>query len=188
MLNFSIVAAYTPKVAVDIVDDTAIYNSDIIQRINDNLIANLSAENKFIITDKEEADYIVEGKLTGMGIGQLVNNPLGTVFTISGSAASLFVSPFAGPVIGGVGLLQTRKNVFAISVDVHISRSLDKEIVKHKGFLGSTNLKKTPMSFDVLNSTIDKTAEIIAKYFINDIERESSRIFVEPPRRIKFVY
>ena len=188
MLNFSIAAAYTPTLSIDITDDTILYNPNIIQRLNEKLIENLSVDDKFIITNKEEADYIVEGRITGIGIGQLVNNPLGTAFTISGSASSLFISPFAGPVIGGVGLLQTRKNVFAVAVHIRIINSANKKIVKNKGFLGRTNLKETPLSQEILNNTIDQTAENITKYFVKDLNREMPRIFVKPERKIKFAY
>ena len=186
LIDCSIVSAYTPTVAIDIADDIAIYNSDIVQRLNEDLIANLSVDKKFIITDKEEADFIIEGKILGMGTGQLVNNPLGTAFTLSGSAASLFMSPFTGPVIGGIGLLQTRKHVFAIGVGIHVIRNSDKMIVKKKAFLGRTNLNKVLLSPEVLNSTVDQTAEIISKYFIRDIDRDSPKIFIEPAKKIKF--
>ena len=117
-----------------------------------------------------------------MGIGQLVNNPMGTAYTLSGSAASLFVSPFAGPILGGIGMMQIRKNVFAVAVQTDIIRCSDNEVVKKLGFLGKTNLKNIEMSTEVVDNTIDDAVELITKRFFKDINKEEQKIFVEPVR------
>ena len=180
MMNFSIASAYTPKIFVEISDENALYNPEIILKLTENLNSQLTSENKFIVTSKEDADYFICGKIAGMGIGQLVNNPIGTAYTLSGSAASIFVSPFAGPIIGGIGMMQIRKNVFAIAVEINIIRCSDDQVVKKLAFLGKTNLKKISMSREVLYNTISDAAEIIAKRFLKDINKKERKIFIEP--------
>ena len=181
-LNCSMAAAYTPMLAIDITDDNQIYNSEIVRHLKDSLSEKLTAEGKFQVVS-ENADYLIEGQLIGMGTCQLVSNPMGTAYTISGSASSLFISPFAGPVIGGIGLMQTRKNVFAVAIKINVIRTSDEKIVKRRAFLGRTNLKKGKLSPEVLESTINHTTELIAKYFIKDVEREKPKIFVQSPQR-----
>ena len=180
LINCSIAAAYTPKIFIEVSDDTLLYNPEITQKLSEKLNEKLTIENKFIITSREEAEYLIEGKIVGMGIGQLVNNPMGTAYTLSGSAASLFVSPFAGPILGGIGMMQIRKNVFAVAVQTDIIRCSDNEVVKKLGFLGKTNLKNIEMSPEVVDNTIDDAVELITKRFFKDINREEQKIFVEP--------
>ncbi|MBR2179287.1 MAG: hypothetical protein IJ862_02680 [Selenomonadaceae bacterium] len=195
LLNFSVSSAaedytkkiytpkvYTPKIAIEFIDDNDIYNPAIIQKLGEELNKDLIAEDKFIIVDKAEADYIVEGRLVGVGTGKLINNAMGTAFTFSGSAASLFVSPFASPVIGAVGFAQIRKNVFGVAVGIHVIRASDNEIVYKAAFLGRTNLKKADLSLEILNNTIKHASELITKRLSKDVGIEEPKIFVEPDR------
>ena len=181
-LNCSMAAAYTPMLSIDITDDNHIYNPEIVSHLKDSLIDKLTVEGQFQVVS-ENADYFIEGQLIGMGTGQLVSNPMGTAYTISGSASSLFISPFAGPVIGGIGLMQTRKNVFAVAIKINVIRTSDEKIVKRRAFLGRTNLKKGNLSPEVLESTINHTTELIAKYFIKDVKRDKPKIFTQPPQQ-----
>ena len=180
LMNCSSVAAYTPTISLEITDDHNIYNPEIVQKLVENLTDKLTAEDKFIMTDSKEADYLIEGRVIGIGTGKLVSNPMGTAYTISGSAASLFISPFTGPVIGGVGLMQTRKNVFAIGVLVDIIRTADGKVVKRRAFLGRTNLKKIKLSQEVIDSTIVQTTELISTYLVKDVSRKKPKYFVQP--------
>ena len=201
LLNFSISSAaedytsktytpkiYTPKIAIEFIDDNEIYNPSIIQKLNEELNKNLIAEDKFMIVDRNEADYIVRGRLIGVGTGKLVTNATGTAFTFAGSAVSLFISPFAGPVIGAVGFAQVRKNVFGVAVGLHIIRASDEKIVHRAAFLGRTNLKKADLSSEVLDKTIKHAAELITKRLSKDVGIEEPKIFVEPvrPKEKKF--
>ena len=181
-LNSSLALAYTPAIAIDITDDTGLYNPEIIQKLTEDLSTKLTVDNKFIITDKESADYLIEGKIGGMGIGRLLNNVMGTAFTLGGSASSLYISPFTGPVISAVGFAQTQKNVFAIAVRVEIIRTADNKVMRRSAFLGRTNLKKTAMSNGVLDKTIDNTAELISKRMFKDINKKNPKIFVQPSK------
>ena len=52
LMNCSIVSAYTPSVAVEIIDDSEIYNPNITQSLNKYLIHNLSTDDKFVLKDK----------------------------------------------------------------------------------------------------------------------------------------
>ncbi len=180
LMNCSAAAAYTPTISLEITDDHNIYNPEIVQKLVENLTDMLAAEDKFIMTDSKEADYLIEGRVIGIGTGKLVSNPMGTAYTISGSAASLFISPFTGPVIGGVGLMQTRKNVFAIGVLVDIIRTADGKVVKRRAFLGRTNLKKIKLSQKVIDSTIVQTTELISTYLVKDVSRKKPKYFVQP--------
>ena len=201
LLNFSLSSAaedytpktytpkiYTPKIAIEFIDDNEIYNPSIIQKLNEELNKNLIAEDKFMIVDRNEADYIVRGRLIGVGTGKLVTNATGTAFTFAGSAASLFISPFAGPVIGAVGFAQVRKNIFGVAVGIHIIRASDAKIVYKAAFLGRTNLKKADLSSEVLDKTIKHAAELITKRLSKDVGIEEPKIFVEPvrPKEKKF--
>lgn len=177
LMNCSIAAAYSPKFFVEIQDPIGIYNPEITQKLTENLKEKLSVDEKFIISDKEEADFIIDGKIAAMGIGRLLNNFTGTSFTLVGSASSLFVSPFAGPVISAAGFVQTQKNVFAIAVRVNVIRISDDKIVTKSAFLGRTNLKKREMSQEILEDTINQTAELISKKFIKDINKDKPKIF-----------
>ena len=179
-LNSSLALAYTPAIAIDITDDTGLYNPEIIQKLTEDLTTQLTVDNKFIITDKESADYLIEGKIGGMGIGRLLNNVMGTAFTLGGSASSLYISPFTGPVISAVGFAQTQKNVFAIAVRIEVIRTTDNKVMRRSAFLGRTNLKKTAMSNEVLDKTIDNTAELISKRMFKDINKKKPKIFVQP--------
>ena len=179
---------YTPKIAIEFIDDNEIYNPAIIQKLGEELNKNLIAEDKFIIVDRTEADYIVEGRLVGIGTGKLVNNAMGTAFTFSGSAVSLFVSPFASPVIGAVGFVQIRKNIFGIAVGIHVIRASDEEVSYKSAFLGRTNLKKANLSSEILDKTIKHAAELITERLSKDVGIEEPKIFVEPirPKEKKF--
>lgn len=179
---------YTPKIAIELIDDNEIYNPAIIQKLSEELHKDLIAEEKFIIVDRAEADYIVEGRLIGVGTGKLISNVMGTAFTFAGSAASLFVSPFASPVIGAVGLAQIQKNVFGIAVGIHIIRASDEKIVYKSAFLGRTNLKKADLSLEVLDKTIKQAAELITKRLSKDVGKDEPKFFVEPvrPKEKKF--
>lgn len=181
MMSCSIVSAYTPKVAVRMIDTEKIYNPQIVESLTDSLIEKLLVDEKFIVyTDEDQADYIIEGKIAGMGNGALVNDAVGNSFSIGGSASSIFISPFGGPLLGGFGILQTRKNVFAIAVRVSVIRSDDDKIILKRSFLGRTNLKKQKMSQEILLKTINHTTELIAKRLIKDVNREKPKVFVEP--------
>ena len=201
LLNFSISSAaaeyiqktytprvYIPKITVEFIDDNEIYNPAIIQKLGEKLNKDLIAEDKFIIVDKSEADYIVEGRLIGVGTGKLVDNVMGTSFIFGGSAASLFISPFAGPVIGAVGFAQIRKNVFGVAVGIHVIRVSDSKIIYRSAFLGRTNLKKTDLSSEALDKTINHAAELITKRLSKDVGIEEPKIFIEPirPKEKKF--
>ena len=201
LLNFSISSAaadytpktytpkvYIPKIAIELIDDNEIYNPTIIQKLGENLNKDLIAEDKFVIVDKSEADYIVEGRLIGVGTGKLVTNATGTAFTFGGSAASLFISPFAGPVIGAIGFAQVRKNIFGVAVGIHIIRVSDDKIVYKAAFLGRTNLKKADLSSEVLDKTIKHAANLITKRLSKDVGIEEPKFFVEPirPKEKKF--
>ena len=180
LMNCSSASAYTPTISLEISDDHSIYNPEIVQKLVENLTDKLAAEDKFIITDSNEADYRIEGKVIGIGTGKLVSNPMGTAYTISGSAASLFISPFTGPVIGGIGLMQTRKHVFAIGVLIDIIRTADDKVVKRRAFLGRTNLKKSKLSQEVIDSTIVQTTELISTYLVKDVNRKKPKYFIQP--------
>ena len=201
LLNFSISSAaedyhskiytpkvYTPKIAIEFIDDNDVYNPAIIQKLGEELNRDLIAEDKFIIVDRAEADYIVRSRLIGAGTGKLVTNATGTAFTFGGSAASLFISPFAGPIIGAVGLAQVRKNIFGVAVGVHIIRASDDKIVYKAAFLGRTSLKKENLSSEILDKTIKHAAELITKRLSKDVGIEEPKIFIEPirPKEKKF--
>ena len=179
LMNCSIAAAYSPKIYVEIQDPVGMYNPGIVQKLNENLKEDLNVDEKFIITEKEEADFVIEGRVVAIGIGRLLNNVMGTSFTMVGSASSLFISPFTGPVISAAGFAQTQKNVFAIAVRVNVIRMSDNKIVRRSAFLGRTNLKKKEFNNEILDDTIKNTAELISKKFIKDINRNKPKIFVE---------
>ena len=177
LMNCSIAAAYSPKIYVEIQDPVGIYNPEITHKLTENLKEKLKAEEKFIISDKEEADFFIEGKLVAMGIGRLLSNVMGTSFTLVGSASSLFVSPFTGPVISAAGFAQTQKNVFAIAVRVNVIRLSDEKVMRRTAFLGRNNLKKREMPQEILEDTINQTIELISKKFIKDINKNKPKIF-----------
>ena len=187
MINCSMVSAYSPKIFIEVTDDEMIYNSAITQKISEGLIEKLSAENKFIVTEKNSAEYILEGKIIGIGEGRLVNNPMGTAYTISSSVSSLFLSPFAGPILGGVGMIQIRKKMFAISFQVNITRCSENKMIRSMSVLGRYNLRKKNMSQEVVEETILNTIDLMSERLINDLQRDEPKIFVEPPRKIKLL-
>ena len=104
---------------------------------------------------------------------------MGTSFTMVGSASSLFISPFTGPVISAAGFAQTQKNVFAIAVRVNVIRLNDNKVVRRSAFLGRTNLKKKEFNNEILDDTIKNTSELISKKLIKDVSRNKPKIFVK---------
>ena len=171
--------AYAPKVYIEITDPVGMYNPGIVQKLNENLKEDLNVDEKFIITEKEEADFVIEGRVVAIGIGRLLNNVMGTSFTMVGSASSLFISPFTGPVISAAGFAQTQKNVFAIAVRVNVIRLNDNKVVRRSAFLGRTNLKKKEFNNEILDDTIKNTSELISKKLIKDVSRNKPKIFVK---------
>ena len=63
LINCSVAAAYTPKIFIEVSDETALYNPEIIQKLSEKLSEQLTIENKFIITNREEADYLIKDQL-----------------------------------------------------------------------------------------------------------------------------
>ena len=157
------VANASPTVQITCSDVTRLYNPDVIQQISEKINEKLSKDFT-IVTDSPNAEYSIEVSITSCGLGKLVNNGIGTAMSLGGSAASSWISPFGGSLIGALGFIHSTKAVFIISANVNVNHLGDKKVFYKHNFIGRSDIGKSrELTDEVLTATIEKFSDNIAK-------------------------
>lgn len=170
--NCTLALAYeSPKIAIEMIDENKIYNVDVIKEIADTLDNKLSVEDKFKIVSKDEADFLIEGKVVGIGSNNVFNDEIGAGIGIGGTIGS--------SVHGGIGIFTRRNDIFNIAIRVNVIRISDNKNVYKGSFIGRSSRKKGKTTENLISETTDKVTDSIAKKLIKDVNKDTPKIFAE---------